>query len=87
MEVQIWREDSDPVGRYLRWQCPPRLDNLAEENGISMDSGCRAGSCGTCVTAIKSGEVEYLSEPGEPPDSGSCLACICVPKGNLELDA
>jgi ferredoxin-NADP reductase len=75
-------------GTELTWN--PEAGSLldfAEENGISMDSGCRAGSCGTCVTAIKSGEVEYVSEPGEPPDAGSCLACICVPKGNLELDA
>ncbi len=52
-----------------------------------IDSGCRAGSCGSCITAIKEGEVEYLSQPGSVPDAGSCLTCIAVPKSNLVLDA
>jgi ferredoxin-NADP reductase len=63
------------------------LLDLAEENGVDIDFGCRAGSCGTCIVAIKSGEVDYLSEPGEKPEAGSCLACVCVPKGPLALDA
>jgi ferredoxin len=52
-----------------------------------MDSACRAGSCGTCVTAIKDGEIEYLADPGSKPDSGTCLTCISVPKSDLVLDA
>ncbi len=63
------------------------LLDFADENGVDIDSGCRAGNCGTCIIAIKSGEVEYLSEPGEKPESGTCLTCICVPKGQLVLDA
>ena len=63
------------------------LLDFAEENGIVMDYGCRAGNCGTCVTAIKSGEVAYLSEPGSPLDEGSCLICVAVPKTDLVLDA
>jgi len=63
------------------------LLELAEAQGISMDFGCRAGNCGTCLTAIKEGKVEYLSEPGEPPEDGSCLTCIAVPNGKLVLDA
>ena len=63
------------------------LLDLAEDNDVTMDSGCRAGNCGTCVTAIKSGDVTYLHEPGEMPDGGSCLSCITVPKGDITLDA
>lgn len=63
------------------------LLDFAERNGIDIDSGCRAGNCGTCITAIKSGEVEYSIEPGAPPEDGSCLTCISVPKSNLILDA
>lgn len=61
--------------------------DFAEENGVDIDFGCRAGNCGTCITAIKSGDVDYLSEPGEKPESGSCLACVSVPKGAIVLDA
>ena len=61
--------------------------DLAEAQGIALDFGCRAGNCGTCLTAIKEGSVEYLSEPGVPPEEGSCLSCIAVPNGKLVLDA
>ena len=63
------------------------LLDFASEQGVRIDSGCRAGSCGSCLVAIKSGEVEYVSEPGEKPETGSCLTCICRPKGDLVLDA
>ena len=63
------------------------LLDFAEEKGVAIDFGCRAGNCGTCITAVKEGEVDYLNEPGDMPEAGSCLACISVPKGNLVLDA
>lgn len=75
-------------GTTVAWD--PSIGSLldfAEENGVDIDFGCRAGNCGTCITAIKSGDVDYLSEPGEKPESGSCLACVSVPKGPLVLDA
>lgn len=63
------------------------LLDFAEEQGIRIDSGCRAGNCGTCLTAVKSGEVRYTVESGAKPEAGSCLVCVSVPKGNLVLDA
>jgi uncharacterized protein len=64
------------------------LLELAEAHGIRMDSGCRAGSCGTCVTAIRDGKVDYLSgNPDFDIEKGSCLACVAVPRGALSLDA
>ena len=64
------------------------LLELAEAHGIRIDSGCRAGSCGTCVTAIRDGKVEYLGgNPDFDIEKGSCLACVAVPKGALSLDA
>ena len=72
--------------------CPwkPRsgsLLNLARANQINIESGCEAGNCGTCLVAIREGEVRYLSEPGTMPEKGSCLTCIAVPKGELVIDA
>ena len=75
-------------GRTLPWE--PGVGSLLDfalNNGIKIDSGCRAGNCGTCVTAVKSGEVTYLQEPGSPPEAGTCLTCISAPKDNLTLDA
>jgi hypothetical protein len=63
------------------------LLDLAEAHGVAIDFGCRAGNCGTCKTAIKSGEVQYTNDPGETPEEGSCLACVSVPKGPLVLNA
>jgi ferredoxin-NADP reductase len=59
---------------------------FAEENGIMLNSGCRAGNCGSCLTPIKRGLVTYLVEPGKKPDARSCLTCISVPKTDLTLD-
>ena len=75
-------------GKTLPWN--PNLTSLlefAENNGIPLESGCRAGNCGTCLIAIKDGEVTYVGEPGTLPEEGSCLSCITIPKGNLTLDA
>lgn len=63
------------------------LLDLAEANEVSIDYGCRAGNCGTCVTAMREGEVAYLSEPGAEPAEGSCLTCIAVPISRLILDS
>jgi ferredoxin-NADP reductase len=63
------------------------LLDLAESAGIEIESGCRAGSCGTCLTAIVEGEVTYIDEPGTEIEHGSCLACIAIPAGNLKLNA
>ncbi|MFT5392246.1 MAG: ferredoxin-NADP reductase [Gammaproteobacteria bacterium] len=75
-------------GNTLVWDnSSSSLLEFAEASGIAMDSGCRAGNCGACVTAVRSGNVQYLNPPGATVDEGSCLTCISVPKGNLVLDA
>ena len=76
------------AGSTARWDssCSSLLE-LAEGHGIKIDAGCRAGNCGSCLVAIKSGEVEYLAGHGADAERGSCLACICKPKGKLVVDA
>ena len=75
-------------GKECAWD--PMQTNLldfARDQGIKIDSGCCAGSCGSCVVAIKSGSIEYVKPPDAPPEDGCCLTCICKPKGDLILDA
>ena len=60
---------------------------LAEKIGLHIDNGCRAGNCGTCITALKQGAVDYVSRPGAVPAEGTFLPCIAVPKTALVLDA
>lgn len=74
-------------GKKVAWDASfDSLLEFGEAQGIAMDSGCRAGNCGTCITAVKSGDVKYVEEPGSAPEAGSCLVCVSVPKGNLVLD-
>lgn len=63
------------------------LLEFALEQGIDVVSGCRAGNCGTCSVAIKSGTVDYQSHPGVQPEEGTCLMCVAQPAENLVLDA
>jgi hypothetical protein len=75
-------------GKVSAWN--PQLGSvldLADELGIKIESGCRAGNCGSCLVAIKSGNVDYVSEHGASSEDGSCLTCICKPKTDLVLDA
>jgi ferredoxin len=54
---------------------------------VDIASGCRAGSCGTCLTAIIEGDVGYATPPDAAVENGSCLACVGTPKGPLKIDA
>ncbi len=77
------------AGKTVPWSnATGSLLELAEAHGIRIDSGCRAGSCGTCITAIRDGQVDYPSgKPDFDIEKGSCLACVAVPKGALSLNA
>ena len=75
-------------GKCLTWD--PAADSLlefAEANGIDVDSGCRAGSCGTCQTALTAGKVDYNQQPDADIEPGHCLLCIATPSRDLILGA
>lgn len=75
-------------GKSLTWTKEAgTLLELAEASGVKINSGCRAGNCGTCVTAVKSGSVSYLVKPASAPTPGSALLCIAHPTGDIALDA
>ena len=63
------------------------LLDVALANGVQIESGCRAGNCGTCAVAIKTGRVTYLTEHGAELEEGTCLTCIAAPDGDVVLDA
>jgi ferredoxin len=75
-------------GRQLQWQASDgSLLELAEANGVKVNSGCRAGGCGACQTTIRSGEVAYRHAPDFDPEPGTCLLCVCIPKSDVTLEA
>ncbi len=75
-------------GVTAQWsRCESPLLELAEEHSVAIDFGCRAGSCGTCVTRVLSGAVRYLHQPNAPLEADEVLPCIAVPAEPLTLDA
>lgn len=56
------------------------LLELAEAAGLAPVFGCRSGICGTCITRLESGSVEYLEEPVAPLGAGEVLLCCSVPQ-------
>ena len=75
-------------GKKLKWN--PAMENLldfAEDQGIAMDSGCRAGNCGACVVRVIAGRVHYPTTPGAPCSEEECLTCLASPQSDLSLDA
>lgn len=74
------------AGNEVDWtdNCDNLLE-LAEEHGLQIDSGCRAGNCGTCEVALLEGKISCIQAGAEIAD-GSCLACISLPDGNVVLD-
>lgn len=74
--------------RTLLWTADSGiLLDFAEKNGIKVDSGCRAGSCGACETRLISGNVRYADKPDYNIGAGKCLLCVGMPSSNLVLAA
>jgi ferredoxin-nitrite reductase len=64
--------------------------DVLEKSGISADSMCRGGSCGTCKQKLTDGSVTYDGDitglTQSDRDSGYILACSAHPKGTVTLD-
>jgi ferredoxin-NADP reductase len=75
-------------GKSMLWDpAAASLLEFAEANDVEVESGCRAGSCGSCQTAVARGEVDYTQEPDVDVAPGHCLLCISIPKSDLTLEA
>lgn len=75
-------------GRTLSWDGAERnLLDLAERHGVSVSSGCRSGSCGSCEVRVLSGRVRYAQQPDYDMAPDGCLLCVAAPESALELDA
>lgn len=74
--------------RTLLWTTASgTLLDFAEKNGINVESGCRAGSCGACETKLISGSVRYADKPDYDVATGNCLLGVGVPSTNVVLAA
>jgi len=59
---------------------------LAESAGLDPAFVCRSGICNSCRCGLKDGQVEYFSDPLDPPGPGQALICCSRPKGRVVLD-
>ena len=67
----------------------PLLD-IAEEQDIDLDYGCRSGSCGVCKARLLKGNVDMETDEGLEPeekDDGYILTCVATPLTDCTLDA
>lgn len=75
-------------GRTLQWSGKEsNLLDFAEAHGIAVESGCRSGSCGSCLTHLASGAVAYANPPDHELAAGQCLLCVARPRAALVLEA
>lgn len=74
--------------RSLRWHGhEASLLELAEQGGVRLEYGCRAGSCGQCRVMITAGRVTHAKRPGVELVDGECLSCIARPVGDVVVEA
>ena len=70
-----------------RWD--PRYGNLlefAEACDVPVSFGCRNGVCHYCESGVLTGEIEYVTEPLETPDTEHVLMCCAAPTSDLTLE-
>lgn len=61
----------------------------AEDSGLFIPSGCRAGVCGACKVKLITGEVHRSSEIPLTEDEkreGVILSCSCVPETDITIE-
>lgn len=65
------------------------LLDLAESAGVTIDSMCRAGVCGTCRTRLTAGSVggDFEALDHADREAGWILACVAVPSGDCAVEA
>ncbi|MDX2239073.1 MAG: FHA domain-containing protein [Leptolyngbyaceae cyanobacterium bins.302] len=64
---------------------------VAEQEGISIPSACRAGACGACKLRTRAGTVRYATPPAaltaKDEQAGYVLACVAHPVDQVVVEA
>ena len=62
----------------------------AEAVDVEIENSCRAGSCGTCIVKLLSGEVSMEVDDGlgeDEKEQGYILACQAIPSTDVDIEA
>lgn len=77
-------------GKEINCDSSKSLLTIAAEAGITIDSSCQSGTCGTCKQALVEGSVEYPdNDPAALSDAEAkqyVLTCSAHPVGRVVLD-
>ena len=77
-------------GKKVPWDASyETLLDLAEANGIEIETECEAGICGTRKVKLLSGKVEMEVEDGlddDEKEQNFILPCVSVPLTDVVLD-
>ncbi|TWU58670.1 Flavohemoprotein [Rubripirellula tenax] len=63
------------------------LLDIAEASGISVDSSCRSGQCGSCIHRLTRGTVRYPQPPTCEVAPGEVILCTARPDSDVEIEA
>jgi ferredoxin len=78
-------------GKKAEWNSKyESILELAEDQGIDIESACREGYCGTCMVKLSSGEVQMSSDDGldeADRQKGMILSCSAVPISDIVIEA
>ncbi len=84
---RVYRIEFTRSDRVIEWTNDnDTLLEFAEANGVRVRCSCRAGNCGTCLTALHDGSVEYIRPPSREYEAGTCLPCIARPSSDMVID-
>jgi len=77
-------------GRLVQASGNQTLLEAAQDAGIALPFSCAMGGCAECKTRVLCGDT-VMMEPNclsdEEHEQGWVLACVCKPRGAVELDA
>jgi len=78
-------------GKTVEWDDSyENILDLAEANGIDIESNCLIGVCGTCKVELLSGEVDMEQDEGledEDRDNNMILPCVSIPLTDVVIKA
>lgn len=77
-------------GKVVKARAGATLLEVAEENGVDIDYGCRSGSCGDCKVRVIDGDVAQDVDDGltnEELNKRYVLSCVARAKGKCVIDA
>ncbi len=77
------------AGKAIEGDDRQTILEFAEGAGVTIESSCQSGSCGTCKKKLLEGDISYAGDPDgleeDEQAAGYILTCIAHPVGRVVL--